>query len=353
MTRKILHIDMDAFYAQVEQRDFPQYRHKPLVVGSSDPRGVVAAASYEARKFGIHSAMPSSVAKKKCAHLIFAPPRFDVYRTISKKIHAIFKQYTHLIEPLSLDEAYLDVTHNHINEPSATRLAEKIQREIFDTLNLTASVGISYNKFLAKIASNINKPFGTYVITPQQALSFLDTLPIEKFYGIGLQTTKKMHALGIHNGQELKNRTRAELKLHFGKAGDLYYLFARGEDQRAVNPDQTSKSIGAENTFNTNLSTIDEINLELHNIISTLIVRLNQHNFHGQTLAIKVRHGDFNTFTRSKTFSTPIPHDMPFITAQFWELFQSIPKQPIRLLGITVQGEVKHYHLQTTLDFEQ
>lgn len=353
MTRKILHIDMDAFFAQVEQRDFPEYRNRPLVVGSSDARGVVAAASYEARKFGIHSAMPSSIAKQRCAHLLFAPPRFDVYRTVSRQIHEIFARYTDLIEPLSLDEAYLNITTLTDTGLYASQIAQEIQLAIHQELNLTSSVGVSFNKFLAKIASNMNKPFGITVITHKRSTQVLEQLPIEKFHGIGQKTAQKMHLLGIKNGLDLKNRTREELKLHFGKAGESYYLFVRGEDHRPVNPTQETQSVGAENTFATDLTSNEEIQHELEVIIETLLQRLARCDFYGRGISIKVRFANFTSVTRSKTFSSVIPYEAPFIERCFWELFESIPKQPIRLLGVTIQSPDHYHDKQIILPFDE
>lgn len=351
MTRKILHVDMDAFFAQVEQRDFPQYRNKPLVVGSADSRGVVAAASYEARKFGIYSAMPSSTAKKKCPHLIFTPHRFDVYRAVSQQIHAIFARYTELIEPLSLDEAYLDVTTMTQHGQYATDIAKSVQQAIYQELNLTSSVGVSYNKFLAKIASNMHKPFGITVITHKTATNILEQLPIEKFYGIGQQTAKKMYQLGIRNGLELKQKSREALKLYFGKSGDYYYQCVRGEDNRAVNPIQATQSVSAENTFAQDIITTKDIQKEVDILITTLLERLSRDDFFGKSISIKIRFANFTAVTRSKTFSTVLPYEQSFINQCFWELFHSIPKQPIRLIGITIQSPDPYHHQQIQLPF--
>lgn len=351
MTRKILHVDMDAFFAQVEQRDFPEYRNKPLAVGSADSRGVVAASSYEARKFGVYSAMPSSVAKKKCPHLIFAPHRFDVYRAVSNQIHAIFARYTDLIEPLSLDEAYLDVTSITVDGKYATEVAKSIQQDIYRELNLTSSVGVSYNKFLAKIASNMHKPFGITVITHKTATQILEQLAIEKFYGIGQQTAKKMHLLGIKSGLDLKRKSREELKLHFGKSGEFYYQYARGEDNRPVDPVQETQSVSAENTFSKDISTTEEIQAEVNIIIETLLQRLSRHDFYGKGISIKIRFANFTIMTRSKTFSSVLPYEHTFIEHCFWELFETIPKQSIRLIGITIQSPDPYHDQQINLPF--
>ena len=247
--RKIIHVDMDAFYASVEQRDNPELRGKPVAVGYGQARGVVAAASYEARKFGVYSAMPSVTAKRKCPDLIFVPPRFDVYKSVSRQIHEIFAQHTKMIEPLSLDEAYLDVTENIQGIASATHIAEDIRAKIRAQTSLTASAGISYNKFLAKLASDHRKPDGLFVITPAMGPAFAETLAIKKFHGVGPATATKMHQLGIETGLDLKAKTLSFLQHHFGKAGQYYYWIARGVDERQVSPDRVRKSIGAETTF--------------------------------------------------------------------------------------------------------
>jgi len=253
--RKIIHIDMDAFYASVEQRDNPQYRSKPLVVGGSpNQRGVVAAASYEARKFGIHSAMPSVTAVALCPGLIFVPPRSDVYREVSAQIHEIFKRYTDLVEGVALDEAYLDVTENKRNIAYASTIGRYIKAEILEKTQLTATAGVSINKFLAKMASGQDKPNGLTVILPQDAIAFVEALPIEKFHGIGEVTAAKMHSLGIHTGADLKERSLKELTQHFGKMGSYYYKIARAEDERVVEPNRVRKSIGAETSFAKDLS---------------------------------------------------------------------------------------------------
>src|SRR5260221_7342342 len=247
--RKIIHIDMDAFYASVEQRDDPELRGKPVAVGGSQEGGVVAAASYEARKFGVHSAMPSVIAKRKCADLIFVKPRFDVYKAVSLQIRNVFAEYTPIIEPLSLDEAYLDVTENLKRIVSATWIAEEIRARIRAETELTASAGVSYNKFLAKLASDHRKPDGLFVITPEMGPEFVESLPVRKFHGVGPATTKKMEQLGIRTGLELTAQTLAFLQQHFGQAGSYYYWAARGVDERPVRADRIRKSVGAENTF--------------------------------------------------------------------------------------------------------
>jgi len=271
--RKILHVDLDAFYASVEQRDNPRYRGKPLVVGGlPQERGVVVAASYEARKFGIHSAMPSYIAQQKCPSLLFVPPRFEVYRSISTQIHAIFKRYTDLVEPVALDEAYLDVTQNKLELPYATTVAKQIKAAILAETGLTASAGVSFNKFLAKMASGMNKPNGLTAILPEQATDFVAALPIEKFHGIGQVTATKMHNLGIHTGADLKQYSEDDLVRHFGKVGRFYYLIARGEDNHTVEvePNRDRKSIGAETSFTKDLDEEQVILLELETIAQTV-----------------------------------------------------------------------------------
>ena len=266
--RKIIHIDMDAFYASVEQRDNPELRGKPVAVGGTRERGVVAAASYEARKFGVHSAMPSVTAKRKCPELIFVKPRFDVYRSVSEQIRAIFARYTHLIEPLSLDEAYLDVTANLKAMPSASAIAEEIRASIRAETGLTASAGISYNKFLAKMASNERKPNGQFVITPKLGPAFVASLPVGKFHGIGPVTRAKMEGLGILDGGDLIRQSLAFLEEHFGKVGPYYFSLARGIDDRPVRADRIRKSIGAETTFPADIFTVEEARAAIEPLIA-------------------------------------------------------------------------------------
>src|SRR5437870_4342678 len=286
--RKIIHIDMDAFYASVEQRDDPELRGKPVAVGGSRERGVVAAASYEARAFGVHSAMPSITAKRKCPDLIFVKPRFDAYKAISLQIREIFAGYTPIIEPLSLDEAYLDVTENLKGIPSATQIAEEIRAKIRAEIELTASAGVSYNKFLAKLASDHRKPDGLFVITPKMGPSFVETLPVRKFHGVGPATAKKMELLGIKTGLDLRAQTLDFLQQRFGKAGSYYYWVARGIDERPVRADRIRKSIGAENTFPDDLFSYEPARDALQEII-------------GRTVTLKVKFANFQVITRSRT----------------------------------------------------
>lgn len=352
--RKIIHIDMDAFYASVEQRDNPTYRGQPLVVGGSpNQRGVVAAASYEARRFGIHSAMSSRIAIAKCPNLIFVKPRFEVYRAVSSQIHDIFQRYTDIIEPVALDEAYLDVTQNKQNIAYASTIARLIRSAIFQETNLTASAGVSINKFLAKMASGENKPNGLTVILAEQAQAFIEALPIEKFHGIGKVTAAKMHELGIRTGGDLKQRSQQELTQHFGKAGMYYYKIARGEDDRAVEPNRIRKSIGAETSFAEDLSEIAVMIMELKEIAKVLKERIDKHQTSGRTLTLKVKFSNYQQITRSKTSVTTI-NELSEIINQALSLFESIKleNRSIRLLGISLSNldnEVEPQILQLPL----
>jgi DNA polymerase-4 len=304
--RKIIHIDMDAFYASVEQRDNPELRGKPVAVGGSRERGVVAAASYEARKFGVHSAMPSVTAKRKCPELIFIRPRFDIYKSVSLQIREIFAEYTPVIEPLSLDEAYLDVTENLKGIPSATRIAETIRAQIRAETALTASAGVSYNKFLAKIASDHRKPDGLFVITPEMGPDFVETLPVRKFHGVGPATDRKMKGLGIESGSDLKGQSLDFLQRHFGKAGAYYYWAARGIDERPVRADRIRKSIGAENTFAADLFTYEAAREALREIIDKVWGYCDGSGTRARTVTLKVKFANFRIITRSRTGPTQI-----------------------------------------------
>ncbi|WP_235595785.1 DNA polymerase IV [Mastigocoleus testarum] len=338
--RKIIHIDMDAFYASVEQRDNPKYRGKPLVVGGSpNQRGVVAAASYEARKYGIHSAMPSKLALAKCPNLIFVKPRFEVYRAISAQIHDIFRLYTDIFEPIALDEAYLDVTSNKQGLPYASTVAKRIRTEIFQQTKLTASADVSINKFLAKIASGTNKPNGMTVILPEDAEKFVESLPIEKFHGIGKVTATKMHDLGIRTGTDLKERSLEFLVQEFGKVGKYYYKIARARDDRAVEPNRIRKSIGAENSFAEDLSDKESILLELKQVARILQERLDKNQASGRTLTLKVKFSDYQQITRSRTFGDNI-NSLDKIIAEAIALFEAIEleNRSIRLLGISLSN---------------
>ena len=304
--RKIIHVDMDAFYASVEQRDNADLRGKPIAVGYGAKRGVVAAASYEARKFGVRSAMPSTTALRNCPELIFVPPRFDVYREVSAQIRNIFAKYTPLIEPLSLDEAYLDVTDNLQGLPSASQTAEAIRADIFAQTSLTASAGISYCKFLAKLASDHRKPNGQFVITPRMGADFIAALPVKKFHGIGPATADKMHALGIETGADLRAQELEFLRAHFGKAGAWYYAIARGEDDRQVKPDRQRKSSGSETTFSSDLSIPSEIEAQVIKMADDVWAWCEKHKSFGHTVTVKIKYADFQQATRSRTFAKPI-----------------------------------------------
>lgn len=336
--RKIIHIDMDAFYASVEQMDNPDLRGKPIAVGGSENRGVVAAASYEARKFGVRSAISGVLAKKNCPELIFVKPRFDRYKEISKKIHAIFHEYTDLVEPLSLDEAYLDVTHNKKGNPSATILAQEIRTHILNEVGLTASAGISVNKFIAKIASDYNKPNGQKTVNPDEVMSFLEELPIRKFYGVGKVTTEKMYQLGIFKGLELKSKTLEFLSTHFGKSGAFYYHVVRGIHDSEVKPDRITKSVAAEHTFDTNLSSEIFMLEQLEKIATSLERRLKKQNIAGKTVTLKIKYSDFSQQTRSKTVPYFIA-DKGLILENVKELlYQERMKDSVRLLGISLSN---------------
>jgi DNA polymerase-4 len=343
--RKIIHIDMDAFYASVEQRDNPEYRGKPLVVGGPPEGrgGVVATASYEARKFGVRSAMPSKTALRLCPQAIFIRPRFEAYKEVSGHIREIFGRYTDLIEPLSLDEAYLDVTTDKLGIGSAIDIAQAIKQAIKDELNLTASAGVSINKFVAKIASDINKPDGLKFIGPSSIETFMETLPVEKFYGVGKVTAEKMKSMGLHFGADLKKLTEDEMSRNFGKAGRFYYQIVRGIDDRPVQPHRETKSLGAEDTFPYNLTEFDEMCTELDKIAETVVKRLQRYELQGRTITLKVKYGDFRQITRNQSFLKPVG-DLETITTTAKNLLQAsgLEDVRIRLLGISLSnfGEV-------------
>jgi DNA polymerase-4 len=341
MQRKIIHIDMDAFYASVEQRDQPEYRGKPIVVGGSPEGrgGVVATASYEARKFGIRSAMPSKKAKELCPDVIFLPPRFDAYKEVSGKIREIFRRYTDLIEPLSLDEAYLDVTEDKLQLGSAIEIAKLIKLAIREELQLTASAGISVNKFVAKIASDMNKPDGLTFIGPSRVEAFIEALPVEKFFGVGRVTAEKMKTMNLHTGADLKKLTEAELVRHFGKAGRFYYSIARGIDERPVQPHRETKSLAAEDTFAYDLTDPEEMGRELEKIAQTVCKRLQQYGLKGRTITLKIKYSDFKQITRSRTFPGPVD-DHPTIWSTVMELLHAsgLEDKKIRLLGISLSN---------------
>ena len=336
--RKIIHVDMDAFYASVEQLDHPELRGKPIAVGGGEKRGVVSAASYEARAFGVRSAMSGPKAKRLCPELIFVKPRFDRYKEISKKIRNIFLDYTDLVEPLSLDEAYLDVTENKIGFPSATLIAKEIRERIFNELGLSASAGISVNKFVAKVASDINKPNGQKTITPEEVLDFLEQLDIKKFYGVGKVTADKMYHLGIFTGKDLKAKSLDYLERHFGKSGVYYHHVVRGIHNSRVKPNRMRKSLAAERTFSENLSSEIYMMERLERISDEVSRRLLNSKVAGKTLTLKIKYSDFSTQTRSKTLPFYISEKAMILETVKDLLFQDKMKNSVRLLGISMSN---------------
>ncbi|WP_306351487.1 DNA polymerase IV [Flavobacterium sp. '19STA2R22 D10 B1'] len=334
--RKIIHVDMDAFYASVEQMDNPELRGKPIAVGGGGPRGVVAAASYEARKFGVRSAISGYLAKKNCPELIFVRPRFDRYKEISNKIRKIFHDYTDLVEPLSLDEAYLDVTLNKKGNPSASLIAAEIRKRILDEVGLTASAGISINKFVAKVASDYNKPNGQKTVGPEEVITFLEELPIRKFYGVGKVTTEKMYQLGIFTGLDLKTKTEDFLVAHFGKSGAYYYHIVRGIHNSEVKPNRIAKSVGAERTFDANISSEVFMEERLENIAKELDKRLQKYKIAGKTVTLKIKYSDFSQQTRSKTLPYFISDKSLILETALELLYQEKLKDSVRLLGISL-----------------
>ncbi|ANM13319.1 MULTISPECIES: DNA polymerase IV [unclassified Rhizobium] len=337
--RKIVHVDMDAFYASVEQRDNPELRGKPIAVGGSAARGVVAAASYEARAYGIHSAMPSVTARRKCPDLIFVPPRFDVYKAVSQQIREIFAEYTPDVEPLSLDEAYLDVTENLRGMQIATDIAREIRTKIKQITGLNASAGISYNKFLAKMASDLNKPNGQAVITPKNGPAFVEALPVKKFHGVGPATTEKMHRLGIETGADLKQQTLEFLVEHFGKSGPYFYGIARGVDERQVRPNRVRKSVGAEDTFSKDLHAYEAAREGLQPLIEKVWGYCEANGIGAKTVTLKVKYADFNQITRSKTIPAPLAAitDLEDIVSLLLApVFP--PRKGVRLLGVSLSS---------------
>ena len=333
-TRKIIHVDMDAFYASVEQRDQPELKGQPVAVGGGH-RGVVAAASYEARKFGVRSAMPAVTAKRRCPELIFVKPRFDVYRSVSQQIRAIFADYTDLVEPLSLDEAYLDVTEDRRALGTARAIAEDIRRRIRDETGLTASAGVSYCKFVAKLASDHRKPDGLTVITPDRGPEFVASLPVARFHGVGPVTARKMESLGILTGADLRDWALPALQAHFGSSADWYWRICRGIDEREVKPDRPYKSVSAERTFDEDLSDPERLAAELERIAGYAWDRVKRAEVAGRTVTLKVKFGDFTLITRSKSFAAPVPDLPAFIVAgqSLLAALHPVPKG-IRLLGL-------------------
>ena len=347
---------MDAFYAAVEQRDNPELMGKPIAIGSASPRGVVATASYEARKYGVHSALPSVTALRRCPKLIFVRGNMQKYKDVSMQIREIFEEYTDLVEPLSLDEAYLDVSMNKKDNPSATLLANEIRQRIFDKTRLTASAGVSYNKFLAKIASDYNKPNGTFIITPDEATDFIEKLKIEKFFGIGKVTAKKMHKMGIFFGSDLKKLSENRLSRTFGKAGLYYYQIVRGNDLRSVNPYRERKSVGGENTFSKDLIYMDEQKEALRSIVQKVYDRIKVAKKYGRTLTLKVKYSDFSQITRSKTLISQIVSLDELMTNSIALLMMSyVVDKPVRLLGISVSNFLieEQEAIQLKIDWDQ
>jgi DNA polymerase-4 len=332
--RKIIHVDMDAFYASVEQRDNPELRGKPVAVGGQH-RGVVMAASYEARKYGVRSAMPSVTAKRRCPELIFVKTRFDVYRAVSQQIRAIFFDYTELVEPLSLDEAYLDVTEDRPGLGSARAIAEDIRRRIREETGLTASAGVSYCKFIAKLASDHRKPDGLTVITPERGQEFVGSLPVARFHGVGPVTAKKMERLGILTGVDMQAWSLSQLQAHFGSSAEWYWRICRGIDEREVKPDRPHKSVSAERTFDEDLSDPDRLAAELERIAGYAWARVERAEVVGRTVTLKVKFGDFTIITRSKSFSNFVPNEQAFAAAgqALLAALHPLPKG-IRLLGL-------------------
>jgi DNA polymerase-4 len=356
LIRKIIHVDMDAFYASVEQMDDPSLKGKPIAVGGSRERGVVAAASYEARKFGVRSAMSSIVAARRCPSLIFIKPRFERYKEVSEKIQSIFYDYTDLVEPLSLDEAYLDVTENKISHPSATLLAQEIRYRIYHEVGLTASAGISINKFTAKVASDINKPNGQKTIPPEDVLKFLDSLPIEKFFGVGKVTAEKMKFHGIFVGADLKSKSLNYLTQHFGKSGAHFYKIVRGIQESPVKPDRIRKSIAAERTFSKDISTTTFVLDYLENIAQILEGRIKKKEIKGKTITVKIKFSDFTQQTRSRTVSSYIDSKDEILAVAKELIEQEVITKPIRLLGISisklnVSDEKKSHSVQLGMEF--
>ena len=338
--RKIIHIDMDAFFAAVEQRDHPEYQNKPLIVGGKpDSRGVVATCNYEARKFGIHSAMPSSRAYRLCPQAIFVKPRFEAYKEASSLIRQVFSQHTDLFEPLSLDEAYLDVSHSQFHQGSATLIAQEIKQSILKKTGLVASAGVSYNKFLAKIASDMDKPDGLYLITPEQGEQFVETLAVGKFHGIGKATEKKMHGLGIKTGGDLKQESLRFLIKHFGKTGQYYHNISRAIDHRPVNNHRESKSIGVETTFQIDIKEYAEIVEHLKRLLDKSLKKVDAKKLIAKTLTIKIKYHDFVQITRSRTLSVSITNSLD-ITSIIESLLKNteVGRRKVRLLGVTLSS---------------
>ena len=337
--RKIIHVDMDAFFASVEQRDDPELRGKPVAVGYPAARGVVAAASYEARAFEVRSALPSVTALRRCPHLIFVPPRFDVYKEVSRQIHAIFADYTDLIQPLSLDEAYLDVTANRRGLPTAWLTAKEIRARILEETGLTASAGISYNKFLAKLASDQRKPNGQFAVTPDMGAAWVETLPVKRFYGVGPVTAKKMQALGIETGADLRAKSLPFLQRHFGSSAEWYFEIARGIDHRPVNPDRERKSSGSETTFDRDLVDNAEIEAGVLGQADDVWTWCERAQSFGRTVTVKVKSADFQQITRSRTLPMAVRSAETLRETSLALIRSVLPTEKgVRLVGVTVSG---------------
>ncbi len=348
--RKIIHLDMDAFYASVEQRDNKSLRGKPIAVGRDMQRGVVATASYEARKFGVHSAMSIAKAKQLCKELIIVPPRFEVYKEVSEQIHSLMHKYTDIIEPISLDEAFMDVTDNKVGEELAVNIARQLKKEILYETLLTSSAGVSYNKFLAKIASDWKKPNGLKVIHPSQAQKFIDELKVEKIWGIGPKTLQKMHSLGIYNGKQLREKSLFDLAKYFGKMGGVFYDYAHGIDNRAVVSSWKRKSVSCEHTLEEDISDKTSIIVALYNVVLDLVTRIEKSEFKGKRLTLKIKYHDFTIRTRSLT-QNQILDTKEKILPLAKELIASIPYQQkaVRLIGLGVSEEDKPKSIEATL----
>ncbi|TNJ47188.1 DNA polymerase IV [Tamlana fucoidanivorans] len=336
--RKIIHVDMDAFYASVEQLDNPNLKGKPIAVGGDGKRGVISAASYEARTFGVKSAMAGNLAVKLCPELVFVKPRFERYHEISKQIRAIFHDYTDLVEPLSLDEAYLDVTENKKGNPSASLIAKEIRARILNEIGLTASAGISINKFIAKIASDYNKPNGQKTVNPEEVISFLETLDIRKFYGVGKVTTEKMYQKGIFTGLDLKQKSLEYLDTHFGKSGRYFYYIVRGIHNSPVTPNRQRKSLAAERTFSENLSSEIFMLQKLDHIAEEVSNRLKKSKISGKTITLKIKYSDFTLHTRSKTLTYFINDKALILDTAKDLLYQESLNNSVRLLGISLSN---------------
>lgn len=338
-TRKIIHVDMDAFFASVEQRDDPALRGRPVAVGHAAARGVVAAASYEARAFGVRSALPSVTALRRCPDLIFVPPRFDVYKAVSRQIHAIFAEFTHLIQPLSLDEAYLDVTENRAGLPTAWATAKAIRARILEETGLTASAGVSYNKFLAKLASDHRKPNGQFAVTPDMGAAWVETLPVSRFHGVGPVTAAKMKRLGIESGADLRAKSRDFLERHFGSSAGWYHAIARGIDDRPVNPNRVRKSSGSETTFDRDLTDPQEIEAGIIRMADDVWAWCEKAQAFGRTVTVKIKFQSFRQITRSRSHSQVVDSRDLLVSASL-DLVRSIypPETGIRLVGVTVSN---------------